>query len=66
MKEVEEKQVAKEVETAVTAFTTTQENASPVYRSQDLLQGKRELFILHGNEVYHLIRTRNNKLILQK
>lgn len=35
-------------------------------RSEDLLQGSRELLILHGSEIYRLLRTRNNKLILQK
>jgi len=35
-------------------------------RSEDLLQGHRELFILHGGQVYRLLRTRNDKLILQK
>jgi hemin uptake protein HemP len=35
-------------------------------RSDDLLQGQRELFILHGGQVYRLLRTRNDKLILQK
>jgi hemin uptake protein HemP len=38
----------------------------PVLRSEDLLQGHREVLILHGNEVYRLLCTRNNKLILQK
>jgi hemin uptake protein HemP len=38
----------------------------PVLRSEDLLQGHREVMILHGNEVYRLLCTRNNKLILQK
>ncbi|OHB82234.1 MAG: hypothetical protein A2W31_02770 [Planctomycetes bacterium RBG_16_64_10] len=37
-----------------------------VVRSDELLQGKRELFIVHGNQVYRLLRTRNDKLILQK
>lgn len=53
-------------ETEITSCAPTQQDAAPIYRSQDLLRGKRELFILHGNEVYHLIRTRNDKLILQK
>lgn len=35
-------------------------------RSEDLLQGSRELLILHGGETYRLLRTRNDKLILQK
>ncbi len=35
-------------------------------RSEDLLRGGRELRILHDREVYRLIVTRNNRLILQK
>jgi hemin uptake protein HemP len=38
----------------------------PVLRSEDLLQGRREVLIIHGDEVYRLLCTRNNKLILQK
>ncbi len=38
----------------------------PVLRSEDLLQGHREVLIVHGNDVYRLLCTRNNKLILQK
>jgi hemin uptake protein HemP len=38
----------------------------PIVRSEDLLHGHREVLILHGNEVYRLLCTRNNKLILQK
>ena len=34
--------------------------------SEELLQGGRELLILHGGQVYRLLRTRNDKLILQK
>ena len=37
-----------------------------VVRSDDLLQGRRELFILHAGQVYRLLRTRKDKLILQK
>ncbi|OHB79299.1 MAG: hypothetical protein A2W31_15750 [Planctomycetes bacterium RBG_16_64_10] len=37
-----------------------------VVRSDELLQGKRELFIVHGHQIYRLLRTRNDKLILQK
>jgi len=37
-----------------------------VARSEELLQGEREMFILHAGQVYRLIRTRNDKLILQK
>jgi hemin uptake protein HemP len=34
--------------------------------SQELLQGEREVLILHSGEVYRLRLTRNGKLILQK
>lgn len=37
-----------------------------VLRSDELLQGHREVFILHGGQLYRLLRTRNDKLILQK
>ncbi len=37
-----------------------------IVRSEELLQGKRELIILHGSQIYRLIETRNGKLILQK
>jgi hemin uptake protein HemP len=37
-----------------------------VLHSEELLQGQRELFILHAGQVYRLLRTRNDKLILQK
>lgn len=37
-----------------------------VVRSDELLQGKRELFILHEGQLYRLLRTRKGKLILQK
>ena len=35
-------------------------------RSEDLLQGDREVVILHNQELYRLLVTKNNKLILQK
>jgi hemin uptake protein HemP len=38
----------------------------PVLRSEDLLQGRREVLIVHGDQVYRLLCTRNGKLILQK
>ena len=38
----------------------------PVLRSEDLLQGRREVLIIHGSEIYRLLCTKNNKLILQK
>lgn len=34
--------------------------------SSSLLQGEREILIRHGEEVYRLKVTRNDKLILQK
>lgn len=34
--------------------------------SQRLLQGRRELYIRHGDECYRLRHTRNDKLILTK
>lgn len=37
-----------------------------VVRSTELLQGQRELLISHGNVTYRLIRTRNDKLMLQR
>ncbi len=38
----------------------------PLVRSEDLLQGRRELQILHEGEIYRLLVTRNGKLLLQK
>jgi hemin uptake protein HemP len=37
-----------------------------VVNSDELLQGARELLIVHAGQVYRLLRTRNDKLILQK
>jgi hemin uptake protein HemP len=37
-----------------------------VVNSDELLQGARELLIIHQGQVYRLLRTRNDKLILQK
>jgi hemin uptake protein HemP len=34
--------------------------------SADILQGERKVLITHGNEIYRLLVTRNDKLILQK
>ena len=34
--------------------------------SEELLRGQSELFIRHGEELYRLKLTRNQKLILQK
>jgi len=38
----------------------------PVWSSLQLLGGASEAHIVHGNEVYRLLRTRNDKLILIK
>lgn len=35
-------------------------------RSEDLLQGQREIQIEHRGEIYRLLQTRNGKLLLQK
>ncbi|RFA25307.1 hypothetical protein CAI21_19540 [Alkalilimnicola ehrlichii] len=37
-----------------------------VIRSQDLLQGRREVYIRHGETLYRLQATSNGKLILIK
>ena len=38
----------------------------PSVESRNLLQGSSEVLIRHGNEVYRLRHTRNDKLILTK
>lgn len=42
--------------------------ASPIRTipSEDLLQGERQVVILHHGEPYRLLVTRNDKLLLQK
>ena len=37
-----------------------------VMPSEELLQGCREVLILHAGQIYRLSRTKNDKLILQK
>jgi hemin uptake protein HemP len=37
-----------------------------ILRSEDLLQGRRELWIEHGDEMYRLRLTRSGKLYLTK
>lgn len=39
---------------------------APVWRSQQLLNGSREILITHEEETYRLRLTRNGKLILTK
>lgn len=38
----------------------------PVWRSEDLFHGEREIVIQHGDQFYRLRRTRHGKLILHK
>ncbi|HST44118.1 MAG TPA: hemin uptake protein HemP [Luteimonas sp.] len=40
--------------------------SEPAVDSARLLHGQREVLIRHGNEVYRLRHTRNDKLILTK
>lgn len=40
--------------------------SSPRVRSDDLLRGSRELVIEHRGQEYRLLRTRNDRLILNK
>ena len=45
------------------------DNARPsprIWHSEDLFGEENEVLILHGDEVYRLRRTRNERLILQK
>lgn len=42
------------------------EGESGVFRSEELLAGRREIIILHNDDRYRLLVTRNGKLILQK
>ena len=37
-----------------------------VIRSEDLFEGRRQVLIAHGTEIYRLLHTKNGKLILQK
>ena len=41
-------------------------NEMHIVTADELLQGRREMLILHAGQVYRLMRTRNDKLILQK
>ena len=42
------------------------QGVTPTVESRNLLQGCNEVLIHHGNEVYRLRHTRNDKLILTK
>lgn len=43
-----------------------QMNEMNIVTAEELLRGHREMLILHAGQVYRLMRTRNDKLILQK
>lgn len=45
---------------------TDRPEMAPCVRSEELLQGGRELLIAHGQELYRLRLTRSGKLILGK
>lgn len=40
--------------------------SKPIFRSQDLFQGKREIIIEHAEKYYRLLITKAGKLILNK
>jgi len=42
------------------------EQAPVIYRSEELLQGRRHVFIEHGNDMYRLRLTASGKLYLTK
>ena len=48
------------------ASSTPRPSATPRVRSDELLRGNREIVIEHRGEEYRLLRTRNDRLILNK
>lgn len=48
------------------AASRSQTAAEAVFSSEALLQGRREILIRHGDRVYRLRHTSNDKLILTK
>lgn len=48
------------------APSTPRVAATPRVRSDELLRGNREIVIEHRGEEYRLLRTRNDRLILNK
>lgn len=48
------------------ASSTEADAATPVFDSECLLRGGREIVIRHGDACYRLRHTRNDKLILTK
>ena len=51
---------------AIAAAAVPKMGGVPVMDSLQLLQGGREVLILHGGDCYRLRHTRNDKLILTK
>lgn len=49
-----------------TAVITPTDGHAPRVRSDDLLRGSREIVIEHRGQEYRLLRTRNDRLILNK
>ncbi|MBD8526132.1 hemin uptake protein HemP [Pseudomarimonas arenosa] len=51
-----------------TDLNTSKQVAPPMaaLNSRELLRGERELLIFHGDQLYRLRHTRNDKLILTK
>ena len=46
--------------------STAAELQAKIFRSEDLFEGRRQVLIAHGTEIYRLLHTKNGKLILQK
>ncbi len=57
--------VMQENEQPVAADHASDQQAK-IHRSEDLFEGRRQVFIAHGTEIYRLLHTKNGKLILQK
>ena len=51
---------------AESADIDTPDGSAVIVSSHRLLQGRPEILIRHGNEIYRLRHTRNDKLILTK
>ncbi|NGY03466.1 hemin uptake protein HemP [Solimonas terrae] len=49
-----------------TAQIEQRDGAAPRVRSDELLRGAREIIIEHRGQEYRLLRTRNDRLILNK
>ena len=53
-------------EQQVTPIEHPTDQQAKILRSEDLFEGRRQIFIAHGTEIYRLLHTKNGKLILQK